>query len=211
MKTLFCTLFILVFSTAMRTPDDASLVVLTSPTNTSSSLLRGGPGAFLFDRGTNTEGDAQLHSGVDIVANQSSMDKETYKVMATSDGTVAYSRVNGGAALGYGYTVIIDHGNDHYTLYAHLAIQASQGLVKVGDQVSKGQTIGYMADLANGEKSSGNVLASVVQPFDKIQLHIEVFNAPSGRSSTGAIQPIKNGCTLLDPTPALLSLGYSSF
>lgn len=69
--------------------------------------------------------------------------------------------------------------------------------------------IGYLADLANDKKSSGNVLPEVVAPYDKIQLHIECFEAPSGRSSTGALKDIKDGCTLDDPTSRLRRLAIN--
>lgn len=187
----------------MATIDD---VLAITPTLKTSSLLRGGAGAFGSPRGPE-----HTHQGVDIVANQSSEDKTIYQVRATSDGKIAYCRENGLPGKGYGFTVVIDHQNGFYTLYAHLAINASSGLVAMGEAVSRGDIIGYMADLANGEKSSGNVLADVVGPYDKIQLHLECFEAPQGRSSTGALQDIKDGCTLDDPTFRLQALGYQSF
>jgi len=187
----------------MATIDD---VIATTPTMNSASLLRGGPGAFGAPRGA-----GHTHQGVDIVANQSSEDKTIYQVRATSDGTIAYCSVNGSPSDGYGYTIVIDHQNGFYTLYAHLAINASRGIVTMGQAVAQGGIIGYMADLANGEKSSGNVLANVVAPYDKIQLHLECFEAPQGRSSTGALKDIKDGCTLDDPTLRLGALGYQSF
>jgi murein DD-endopeptidase MepM/ murein hydrolase activator NlpD len=187
---------------SMPTIDDA---ITITPTQTSTSLLRGGPGAFGAPRG------AATHQGVDIVANQSSNDKSIYQVRATAAGQVAYAQINGSASTGYGYTVVIDHQNGFYTLYAHLAINASAGLAAVSQAVAQGDIIGYLADLANGEKSSGNVLADVVAPYDKIQLHIECFEAPQGRSSTTTLAIIKQGCTLDDPTARLTALGYQSF
>lgn len=177
-----------------------------TPTLTTSSLLRGGPGKFNAPRES-----GKKHTGVDIVANQSSQDKEIYKVRAVSDGVVAYARLNGTEDTNYGYTVIIDHQNGFYTQYSHLAINASQKLVKLGDKVKEGQTIGYLADLANNEKSSGNVRADVVKPYDKIQLHFEVFQAEKGRSSSGAIAPIKKDYVLNDPSSRFVELGYKSF
>jgi len=176
-----------------------------SPTMTTTSLLRGGPGAFGAPRGSGT------HQGVDIVANQSSPDKSIYQVRSTAAGVVAYAQINGSATTGYGYTVVVDHQIGFYTLYAHLAINASAGLAVLGQPVSQGDIIGYLADLANGEKSSGNVLAEVVAPYDKIQLHIECFEAPTGRSSTTTLGVIKDGSTLDDPTTQLKALGYGSF
>jgi hypothetical protein len=180
--------------------------ITIAPTITSNTLLRGGPGAFGAPRGVGV-----THQGVDIVANQSSMDKTIYQVRATATGLVAYAQINGSATTGYGYTVVLDHGNGFYTLYAHLAVNASSGLAVVGQAVTQGDVIGYLADLANGEKSSGNVLANVVAQYDKIQLHIECFEATQGRSSTTTLGVIKQGSTLDDPTSRLNSLGYQSF
>jgi murein DD-endopeptidase MepM/ murein hydrolase activator NlpD len=186
----------------MASIDDA---ISTPPTLLASSLLRGNEGAFGSPRG-----GGKTHQGIDIVANQSSADKNIYQVRATAAGQIAYARQNGSQAKpGYGYTIVIDHQNDFYTLYAHLAINASAGLISVGQLVQVGDILGYLADLTNGEMSSGN--ARAVAPYDKIQLHFECFEAPSGRSSAAGLDQIKNGCTINDPTFRLLALGYSSF
>jgi murein DD-endopeptidase MepM/ murein hydrolase activator NlpD len=186
----------------MASIDDA---ISITPTLLASSLLRGHEGAFGAPRG-----GGKTHQGIDIVANQSSAEKNIYQVRATAAGKIAYARQNGSQAKpGYGYTVVIDHQNDFYTLYAHLAINASDGLVPVGQLVQAGDIIGYLADLTNGEMSSGN--ARAVAPYDKIQLHFECFEAPSGRSSTAGLGPIKDGCTIDNPTFRLLALGYNSF
>jgi murein DD-endopeptidase MepM/ murein hydrolase activator NlpD len=180
-------------------------IIVSTPTNTSKSLLRGHEGVFGAPRA-----NGKTHTGVDIVADQSSIDKNDYRVTAVADGTVAYAMINGeGPGEGYGYTVIIDHQNGTYTLYAHLATIASSGLVKVGDAVTKGTVIGFMADLANNESSSGNVIAKSVPSYDKIQLHFEEFNAPAGRTSTSKTAIIKQGGTILDPTLDLTTHGYT--
>jgi hypothetical protein len=189
-----------------RAQNPLDQVLASTPTDKSATLLRGGPGAFGAPRG-----NGATHAGVDLVANKSSSDKSIYRVMAPSDATVAYARLNGSETTGYGYTLILDHRNGVYTLYAHLAINASKALVKRGNRVHQGQVIGYLADLTNNERSSGNVRADVVKPYDKIQLHLESFNAPSGRSSDGSIEPIKRGATLIDPTLRLKALGYQSY
>lgn len=179
-------------------------VILVSPTRIPDSLLRGSEGKFAAPRG-----GGKSHQGIDIVANKSSEDKEIYRVMATGSGVVAYSRINGTEDTGYGFTVVIDHKNGFYTLYAHLAIHASAGLAEVGQAVVAGATIGYLADLVNGELSSGN--ARKVLPYDKIQLHFECFEAEPGLSSTGGLAQIFAGRTLDDPTNRLLGFGYQSF
>jgi murein DD-endopeptidase MepM/ murein hydrolase activator NlpD len=179
-------------------------VIKVTPTLLGSSLLRSHEGAFGAPRA-----NGKTHQGIDIVANRSSADKTIYQVRATSSGRVAYARINGSENKGYGYTLVIDHQNGFYTLYSHLAINASAGLVNVGQAVSDGEVIGYLADPANGEKSSGN--ARAVAPYDKIQLHFECFEADPGLSSTARLALIKNGCTIDNPTSRLLALGYQSF
>lgn len=179
-------------------------VIKFPPTPLASSLLRGHEGAFSAPRA-----GGKTHQGVDIVAIVSSANKDTYKVCATSAGQIAYARINGSESAGYGYTVVIDHQNGFYTLYAHLAVNVSSGIVSVGQAVWDGEVIGYLADLANGEQSSGN--ARAVAPYDKIQLHFECFEADPGLSSTTRLGTIKDGCTIDNPTAQLLALGYKSF
>lgn len=67
------------------------------------------------------------HSGLDIG------DKTGNPIYAAEAGKVERS----GWSKGYGYNVIINHGNGIQTLYAH----ASKLLVEAGDSVSRGQTI----------------------------------------------------------------------
>jgi len=62
-------------------------------------------------------------------------------VKAADRGTVV---VAGWSSTGYGFRVVIDHGNDYVTLYAHL----SDIYVEKGEVVGKGQIIG--ASGANG-------------------------------------------------------------
>jgi murein DD-endopeptidase MepM/ murein hydrolase activator NlpD len=176
------------------------------PTRTAVSLLRGGPGAYGASRGAGVR-----HAGVDIVANQGGLSKDAYAVTATAAGVVAYAQLNSTATTGYGYTVILDHGDGLFTQFSHLAIPTSEGIVKVGDAVLPGQLLGYMADPRAGILSSGNVHAEVVQGHDKIQLHFEVFEAPAGSFSKSTIGAIKNSCTAIDPTHRLRALGYRSF
>jgi murein DD-endopeptidase MepM/ murein hydrolase activator NlpD len=65
--------------------------------------------------------------------------------LAITEGTV-YSAVHGGKVIlaqwygGYGYTIMIDHGNGLVTVYGHSASL----LVKQGDEVKAGQPIGVV-------------------------------------------------------------------
>lgn len=83
----------------------------------------------------------QFHQGVDIANSRGT------KVVASAKGTVIFAGYKGG----YGRTVIIDHGNEYKTLYAH----NSSLLVSVGDKVDKGQIISKMGSTG---VSTGNHL-----------------------------------------------------
>lgn len=91
-------------------------------------------------------GGGKQHNGIDISGTPWGSD-----IYAANDGVVTY--VYSGCANdgyygspcggGYGNQVVIYHDNNIYTIYAHIMKDIE---VKVGDTVSKGQTIGYMAD-----------------------------------------------------------------
>ncbi len=79
----------------------------------------------------------RLHKGVDI-AGSNIYGKP---ILAAADGVVSLVDYNDG---GYGYYVMINHGNsggnNYVTLYAHMSSQAAY----VGQRVSKGDVIGYV-------------------------------------------------------------------
>ncbi|MGB9638368.1 MAG: murein hydrolase activator EnvC family protein [bacterium] len=80
-------------------------------------------------------GTTRFHSGIDIGAPY---------------GAPIYAAENGKVILaswydGYGYCIIIDHGDGVSTLYAH----CSSIIVKQGQYVSKGQVIGYVGSTGN--------------------------------------------------------------
>jgi len=75
----------------------------------------------------------QFHYGMDFTASIGT------KVYATGDGVVRDVQSIGG---GYGRWIMIDHGFDYKTMYAHL----SGFNVKVGDLVKRGQVIGYVGN-----------------------------------------------------------------
>ena len=72
------------------------------------------------------------HRGVDYAAATGT------PIRATGDGRV----VHAGRKGGYGNTVVLKHGQKYQTLYAHMS-RFAKGL-KVGDNVSQGQVIGYV-------------------------------------------------------------------
>ena len=71
---------------------------------------------------------ATAHKGIDYGAPHGT------SILAAKSGTVVYAGNNGN---GYGYHVIINHGNGMRTVYAH----ASRLLVKKGETVTQGQII----------------------------------------------------------------------
>jgi len=77
-------------------------------------------------------GTRTFRNGVDIEAPEGS------EVTAVYGGVVVYT----GWFKGYGNLIILDHGQDYYTLYAHVA----EILVKEGDEVRQGQPIGTVGD-----------------------------------------------------------------
>lgn len=92
-------------------------------------------------------GTKKYHSGMDMAAPGGS------PILAAANGTVRFAGWNGG----YGYCVIIDHGNGIQTLYGH----SSKLLVSKGQTVSRGQQIALVGTTGT---STGN------------HLHFEVLN-----------------------------------
>ncbi|MEH1123420.1 M23 family metallopeptidase [Micromonospora sp. CPCC 206061] len=74
----------------------------------------------------------QLHAGVDLAAAEGT----PYKAVA--DGTVKLAQYYGG----YGYAVIVDHGNGVETIYGH----SQKVLVKAGQTVKAGDTLGLVGN-----------------------------------------------------------------
>lgn len=94
-----------------------------------------------------TRGFGNGHSGVDLGWQTT----QTDEILAHSDGKVVFCQTghknNPGSSgnASYGNCVKLDHGNNYFTLYAHL----SDVTVKLGQQVKKGQIIGHMGNTGN--------------------------------------------------------------
>lgn len=73
-----------------------------------------------------------VQKGLDIRAGEGS------EVSSVGAGTVVYA----GWLKGYGNLVIVDHGSNYHSLYAHLA----QSLVEVGNVVEEGEAIAHVGD-----------------------------------------------------------------
>ncbi len=74
----------------------------------------------------------RAHRGVDYAAPRGT------PIKASGDGKVIFRGVKGG----YGNTVILQHGGNITTLYAHMSRFAAKA--RVGNRVRQGQTIGYV-------------------------------------------------------------------
>lgn len=92
-------------------------------------------GEFGEDRGDH------VHGGIDIAAPSGS------PIYAAADGVVTRSKSNPG---GFGWYVVIDHGNGLETWYGHMYKETVK--VKVGQRVARGQKI---AEIGNNGRSSG--------------------------------------------------------
>jgi murein DD-endopeptidase MepM/ murein hydrolase activator NlpD len=103
------------------TRGDANVLPSAWPVN---GRLMGGYGV----RSDPFSGEGAMHTGVDISAPQGT------PVHATADGIVIHAGWNGG----YGRCVIVDHGNNYQTWYAHL----SRLDVIEGQEIRQGETLG---------------------------------------------------------------------
>jgi murein DD-endopeptidase MepM/ murein hydrolase activator NlpD len=96
-----------------------------------------GTGEFAWPAsGTIYQGFFPWHPAIDIAAYLGA------PVLAADSGYVIEA---GWSNVGYGYNVVIDHGNGFQTLYAHL----NAYYVDVGDNVAQGQQIGEMGNTGN--------------------------------------------------------------
>lgn len=80
-------------------------------------------------------GELSYHTGTDIAAESGT------PIAAIWGGKVVFAEQWGG----YGYCIIIDHGNSRYTLYAH----CSSFAVQTNENVVQGQIIAYVGSTGN--------------------------------------------------------------
>lgn len=85
---------------------------------------------------------SHMHAGIDIPRDVGT------EIYAADSGVVSLMKSNPG---GYGYYIIINHGNGLSTLYAHM-YRSSVKIKKVGERVHKGKVI---AEVGNNGRSSG--------------------------------------------------------
>ncbi len=86
--------------------------------------------------GSISQGYRTYHRGIDIASYTGN------PVRAADSGYVV---VAGWSNLGYGYYIVLDHGNGTQTLYAHL----SRFFVNAGDSVGQGTVIGHVGSTGN--------------------------------------------------------------
>lgn len=103
----------------------------------------------------------EFHTGVDIAA------PEGTPIYATGDGIVEKAD---NLAEGYGNHVIINHGFGYETLYAHM----SRIAVSVGQQVKRGQVIGYVG--CTGLCTGDHVHYEVIKNGEKVNPIDYFFN-----------------------------------
>ena len=130
----------------VKEPVTEKIVVGTKKVTTSTSYITGS-GQFIwpvpgYRNCSRWYGGS--HKGVDICAAAGT------PIYASAGGTVTKAGYNkAGAGTGYGYSIIINHGNGYTTVYAHCLSLA----VHAGQTVKQGQLIGYVGSTG---RSSGN-------------------------------------------------------
>lgn len=90
-----------------------------------------------------------VNNGIEIKADEGTA------VSVIEQGKILFA----GEFKGYGQMIIADHGDDFYTVYAHL----SRVLVKEGDSIIKGQVIGETGYGKNSRNASPNVYFEIRQ------------------------------------------------
>lgn len=84
-----------------------------------------------------------LHRGFDFMADRGT------PIYATADGKISLARMTMG---GFGNQILIDHGNGYKTRFAHLQ-RGNAFAVKEGEEVKRGQLIGYMGSTGRSRGS----------------------------------------------------------
>lgn len=80
-------------------------------------------------------------------------------IVAADGGTVSYVKLHN---YGYGYHLLIDHGNGYQTLYAH----ASKILVSSGEKVAKGQPIALIG--STGDSTGPHLHFEIIKNGSKV-------------------------------------------
>lgn len=127
-------------------------------------------------------GSAYKHKGVDLTGNPD-VSGGYDDILAFASGTV----ITAGWHKDCGYWVRIDHGDGIFTRYMHLKKGSLK--VKVGDKVTKGQTLGIMG-------ATGNVTGR--------HLHFDISFKGNVVSQYGGFYESTQNRTYIDPVPYLI-------
>jgi peptidoglycan hydrolase-like protein with peptidoglycan-binding domain len=132
-----------------------------------------GDGHFGYTR-TNADGSPKFHAGIDIEGRRGD------SVVSFKEGKVTFA----GQVPGYGYSIMVDHGNGVGSFYAHLDSIS----VKEGQTVAAGAKIGTLG-------ATGNASQTVAAGGDP-HLHFEIVegynpNLPLSNSNGQAVDPMK--------------------
>ena len=125
----------------LRKPVNEIVIIGTANSGSSSGMIFPLPGSHsryvITTRFGGTDSiHTTAHKGIDYGASRGT------NILAAKSGTVLFA---GYKKNGYGYHVIINHGNGMRTLYAH----ADRLLVKTGEAVSQGQIIAKVGSTGN--------------------------------------------------------------
>jgi murein DD-endopeptidase MepM/ murein hydrolase activator NlpD len=118
----------------------------------------------------NGNGEGEFHTGIDISAPMGT------PIRATADGTVKMAEMTSG----YGREVIIDHGHDIETCYAHMA----GFTVLAGQNVVRGQVIGYVG--MSGRTTGAHLHYEVRVHNTPVNPHKYLVNTMSGDDTVAA-------------------------
>ena len=99
---------------------------------------------------------SEVHRGIDIAGNTGEA------VYATDAGVIVYAGWNN---YGYGYMIMIDHGNGFQSLYAHLSALN----VGCGQSVGQGDVIGVIG--STGNSSGSHLHFEIISGSGKINPH----------------------------------------
>jgi murein DD-endopeptidase MepM/ murein hydrolase activator NlpD len=102
-----------------------------------------------------------FHTGIDFSSPRGT------EIYATGDGVVKTAVKKKG---GYGYHIVIDHGYEYKTLYAHM----SRFKVRVGEKVKRGDVIGYVG--STGTSTAPHLHYEVIKNGEKINPMNFFFN-----------------------------------
>jgi len=156
-----------------------------APIQTTGAGLPPGSGAVTWQRPADyewlgafsgTPGSPASHEGVDYVHDDAGL--AHVPILAAADGVVAYVRLGcpqsstfqsnqslRECGAGWGNHVVVDHGSDIVTRYAHL--DPSQTVVEVGEPVTRGEQIAEMGNSGRSDVRHLHFeLGTIISPLD---------------------------------------------